>query len=258
LSDEASRELAECLLERRHAAGAPAEVVARTGEGNPLFIEELAASLAERSTSDTGDLPTSVRAIVSARLDALPAAERSALVDASVVGRVFWRGALAEIEPRDGLSAILGSLEERDLVRREAVSRIVGDQQFAFKHGLIHDVAYSTLPRAARRERHAAVARYLEATTSGAGQSHEALGHHFREAGDTERAVEHLVAAAEQAGRGWAKARALALYGEAHTLLPEADERRRRIRMQQAVLAQALLHLHEHDVRHAPPADANA
>jgi len=254
LSDEASRTLAERLLERLEAADAPAEVVARTGEGNPLFIEELAASLAEHSTRDAGHLPTSVRAIVSARLDALPPGERSVLVDASVVGRVFWRGALAEMEPRDGLSAVLGSLEERDLIRREAVSRIVGDQQFAFKHGLIHDVAYATLPRAARRDRHAAVARYLQATTSGAGQSHEALGHHFREAGDSERAVEHLVAAAEQAGRGWAKERALTLYGEAFELLPDEDgERRRQIRLQQVVLAQAVWHMREHDVRRAPP-----
>jgi len=92
------------------------------------------------------------------------------------------------------------------------------------------------------------------ATTSGAGQSHEALGHHFREAGDSERAVEHLVAAAEQAGRGWAKERALTLYGEAFELLPDEDgERRRQIRLQQVVLAQAVWHMREHDVRRAPP-----
>ncbi len=47
-----------------------------------------------------------------------------------------------------------GSLEQRDLVRREAVSRIRGDEQYAFKHALIRDVAYQQLPRAARRERH--------------------------------------------------------------------------------------------------------
>ena len=64
-------------------------------EGNPLFIEELAASIAERSTA--GELPTSVRAIIAARLDSLPPGERSVLVDASVAGRVFWRGALAEM-----------------------------------------------------------------------------------------------------------------------------------------------------------------
>jgi len=81
------------------------------------------------------------------------------------------------------------------------------------------------------------------------GQSHEALGHHWREAGDSERAYDHLVTAAEQAGRGWAKERALALYGESLELLPEDDEARRRaIKMRQVVLAQALLHATHHDV----------
>src|SRR5262249_34916777 len=129
---------------------------------------------------------------------------------------------------------------------------IRGDQQFAFKHGLIHDVAYATLPRAARRTRHAAVARYLETTTE-VTQSHEALGHHWREAGENERAVVHLIASAEQAGRGWAKERPLALYSEAFELLPEGDERRRTIRMQQAVLAQAVYHLKALEVPGSPP-----
>ncbi|MEP7225173.1 MAG: hypothetical protein ABI783_09470, partial [Actinomycetota bacterium] len=160
----------------------------------------------------------------------------------SVVGRVFWRGALAEIASRDELSALLGSLEARDLIRREAVSRIQGDQQFGFKHGLIHDVAYQTLPRAARRDRHAAVARFLEETTD-VGQSHEALAHHWREAGEAELAVNHLVAAADQAGRGWAKERAIKLYSEALELVPESDEERRRsIKLRQAVTIQALFH----------------
>ena len=241
LTDGSSRELAEQLLAQSDLPSERVAAVAETAEGNPLFIEELAASLAEKSTA--GQLPTSVRAIISARLDSLPADERSVLVDASVVGRVFWRGALAEIAERTELSSLLGSLEARDLIRREAVSRIKGDQQFGFKHGLIHDVAYGTLPRAARRDRHAAVARFLEQTTD-VGQSHEALAHHWREAGEAERAVDHLVAAADQAGRGWAKERAVALYGEALDLIPEGDEdRRRRIRMQQAVTIQALFQI---------------
>ena len=221
LSEDHALSLAELLLGDSDQGATRAGAVALATEGNPLFIEELAASLVERSTTDVAVLPTSVRAIVAARLDALPPEERSALVDASVVGRVFWRGALACIADRDNLSALLGALEERDLVRREAVSRIQGDQQFAFKHALIRDVAYQTLPRAARRDRHAAVARYLEESTAGVGQALEALAHHWREAGDDERAVEYLLEAAEQAGRGWAKEHALALYAEALQLVPE-------------------------------------
>ena len=249
LAESSSVELAALFLGANGDAARRAAAVAEAGEGNPLFIEELSASLSERSTEETTGLPTSIRATVAARLDVLPPAERSVLVDASVVGRVFWRGALERMSMRDELSALLGSLEARDLIQREAVSRIKGDQQYAFKHGLIHEVAYKTLPRAARRSRHEAVARFLEEATS-AGQAHEALGHHWREAGDSERAVDHLSAAAEQAGRGWAKERALALYGEALELLPEQDDARRRaIKMRQVVLAQALLHATHHDVQ---------
>ena len=242
LSEESGRELAERLLTADEPDGR-ATAVARTAEGNPLFIEELAASLAEHATDETAQLPTSIRAIVAARLDALPAEERGVLIDAAVVGRVFWRGALARITPRDGLSALLGSLEQRDLVRREAVSRIQGDQQFAFKHVLIRDVAYQILPRAGRRERHAEVARFLEETTGAVGQSEEAIAHHWREAGDADRATDYLVAAGDQAGRGWAKQRAVTLYREALELVSADDPRRRDIMRKLAVALQALYHL---------------
>ena len=240
LTEAASRELARKLL-AESAASDGAAAVAETAEGNPLFIEELAASIAEESTS--GVLPTNVRALIAARLDALPSDERSVLIDASVVGRVFWRGALARMAARDDLSKLLGLLEERDLVRREAVSRIQGDQQFAFKHALIQEVAYLRLPRAERRARHAAVAAYLDETTRDAGQSNEALAHHWREAGENQRAVDCLIIAADQAGRGWAKRHALTLYSAALELLPEDDPRRREVRLRQAVAAQAFAHL---------------
>jgi class 3 adenylate cyclase len=246
LAEAAGRELAGELLGRVHAS-TRAEQVAQTAEGNPLFIEELARCLGEQRATGLDELPTSIRAIIAARLDALPAAERAVLVDASSVGRVFWRGALCEIDDRADLSELLGSLEARDLIQREAVSRIKGDQQFAFKHGLIHDVAYGTIPRAVRKAKHAAVAQFLEATTD-VSQSHEALGHHWREAGENDRAIDHLTTAADQAGRGWAKQRAVALYREALDLMGEDDPRRRDVLRRRAVALQALMHLHQQDV----------
>ena len=123
------------------------EGVAEMAEGNPLFIEELAASIAEQTVDGSTSCPTSVRAIIAARLDSLPAAERS-----RPRGRVGRRGASSGgARSRDGAARgprrqCLGSLEARGLIRREAVSRIKGDQQFAFKHALIHDVAYQTPP----------------------------------------------------------------------------------------------------------------
>ena len=246
LTSASSRELAGALLAEAGQQEDTTALVTETAEGNPLFIEELAAAIAEKSTADV--LPTSIREIVAARLDSLPPEERSVLVDASVVGRVFWRGALLEIARRDDLSGLLSSLEARDLVRREAVSRLRGDQQFAFKHGLIHEVAYKRLPRAARRERHAAVAGYLEETTGDVGQTTEAIAHHWQEAGQPERAVDCLLVAADQAARGWAKGHAVTLYKVALVLLPEDDPRRREVRLKQLVTAQALAHVVMDDV----------
>jgi class 3 adenylate cyclase len=253
LTEDESRELAALLLARRETSDPRVTSIAETAEGNPLFIEELAASIAERSTGDATELPTSVRAIVSARLDALPPDERGVLVDAAAVGRVFWRGALTRIASREELSPLLGSLEDRDFIRREVVSRIRGDQQYSFKHALIRDVAYQRLPRAARRERHAAVASYLEETTGAGGQSAEAVAFHWREAGEADKAIDSLVAAADLAGRGWAKEHALGLYSQALELMPEDDARRRSIRLRQVVTAQAYQHLIQHDVRRPGP-----
>ncbi|MFN2590434.1 MAG: AAA family ATPase, partial [Actinomycetota bacterium] len=165
--------------------------VAVTAEGNPLFIEELAASLAERLDEATAELPTNVKTTIAGRLDTLPPSARATLLDAAVIGKVFWRGALLGVgdrRPAD-LEDDLDELEARDFVRRESASQIQGDREYTFKHMLIREVAYSTLPRAARRERHAAVARFIEeASRDRLDEAAAVLAHHWREAGDQGRA----------------------------------------------------------------------
>src|SRR5436190_11056643 len=129
--------------------------------GNPLFLEELAASIAEGARGGA-ELPATVREAIASRIDILPPAERAVLLDASVIGKTFWRGVLRSIGPAEGIDTALDALEARDLIRHEPRSQVEGDREFSFKHMLIHDVAYGTLPRAVRRERHAAVATYVE------------------------------------------------------------------------------------------------
>ena len=221
--------------------------VIETAEGNPLFIEELAAAAIERSATGATELPTTIRELVSARLDALPSEERVVLLDAAIVGKTFWRGAL-ELMGKDGevLSDALDSLESRDLIRQEPRSWIEREEQFTFKYALIRDVAYATLPRARRKEMHAVVADFLERATRGAGATATALARHWREAGDVQRALEYLLFAADQAGRGWAKDEAAALYGEALELIEEDQpEKRREVVRKQALALAALQHVDE-------------
>jgi class 3 adenylate cyclase len=255
LDPDDARELATQLLHDGHAVDLQGSRIVETAEGNPLFIEELAAAAVDRHFPAGSGLPTTIRGLVSARLDALPAAERALLLDAAIIGKVFWRRALALIRGNgDALAEVLDSLEARDLIRHEGRSWIEGDEQFAFKHALIRDVAYATVPRARRRRLHAVVARFLEQATAGAGATATALAHHWREAGDDERALEYLLLAGDQAGRGWAKDEAARLYGEALELCAKEPELRRQIVRKQALAFAALQHVA--DVRHSRRAGA--
>ncbi len=240
----ASTDAAELVL---HLLGAHAKAaqVAATAEGNPLFIEQLAAVLSDRGPEEADTLPTTIRGLVAARLDALPADERAVILDASIVGRLFWRGALERIA-RDPacLGDALAALERRDLVHRDAVSRIEGDEQWVFKHVLIRDVAYDLQPRARRREGHRHIAEFIEASTPEVGEAGAALARHWRGAGELEHAVKHFVAAAEEAERGWAKQYAVTLYKEALDMTPAGDvERVRFLRRRLAVAQQTYIHM---------------
>jgi class 3 adenylate cyclase len=227
------------------------EEIVTVAEGNPLFIEQLAATVEETAS---GALPTSIRGLVAARLDALPQQDRSLLLDAAVVGRVFWSDVLAALNPAPDVDRTLDELERRDLIRRDPSSILENQQQFAFTHSLIRDVAYELLPRAERARRHRTVAEFFERATGASGEAIGALARHWRDAGDFDRAIEQLTRAAEQAERGWAKAHATMLYREALDLVPPEDtERRTQLRRRLALASTASFHLD--DVRRpgSPP-----
>ena len=261
LAEEHAKELAAQVLRHMHKARPESAEIGLIGEGNPLFIEELAASVAEDATGSTSELPTTIRGIVAARLDALPPGERGVLLDAAVVGKVFWTGALERMSSGElDLAELLDSLEGRDLIRRESVSRLRGDQQFSFKHDLIRDAAYATLPRPQRRKRHEQVAAFLEETTSEIPAAASALAQHWREAGENRRAGDYFVIAGDQAGRGWAKEEAVAFYQQALDLIGGDDlELRRKVTQRQAVAAVAVVHVSDAELlgRRSPqPADS--
>src|SRR5581483_6640709 len=100
LSERETAELVHTVLERSVLpAKVQAAVLARAA-GNPLYAEEFALMAAERGDAG-GDLPLpdSLQGLISARLDALPRAEKELLQDAAVVGKVFWRGTVAALRP---------------------------------------------------------------------------------------------------------------------------------------------------------------
>jgi class 3 adenylate cyclase/tetratricopeptide (TPR) repeat protein len=179
LSDDDTARLVHALLER---AVLPAEVQAALLEragGNPLYAEEFVRMTRERGSNDL-ELPESVQGIIAARVDALDPDDKQLLQDAAVVGKVFWSGALAAITRRDRfeLEERLYELERRELVRRERRSSVAGENEYAFRHVLVRDVAYGTIPRAARVERHRLAAEWIESL--GRPDDHaDLLTHHY-------------------------------------------------------------------------------
>jgi class 3 adenylate cyclase/tetratricopeptide (TPR) repeat protein len=231
LSEADSKSVVTALLPDEDVSAI--ETLVRTAEGNPLFLEELVASVADHVSGE--ELPSTVRAAIAARIDALPADARTTLLHASVLGHTFWRGVLAGTGRRDEVDESLEGLEARGLIIRHAQSQVEGDVEFAFKHVLIRDVAYGTLPRGSRRELHGAVARYLEETLADPADLGWLLAHHWREAGEVDAARAYLLGAAERARDTLAVEETYDLFTRALDLAT-TDEDRRRIRLRRALV----------------------
>ncbi|MGZ6793428.1 MAG: ATP-binding protein, partial [Mycobacteriales bacterium] len=129
-------------------------------DGNPLYAEEYVRMLADsgalgaQSAELLADLPLpdTVQGVVDSRLDLLTAAERSVVSAAAVVGQTFWVGAVAAVADadREEVLTCLDSLELREVVRRVPRSTVAGEEEFAFRHVLVRDAAYSRIPRSIR------------------------------------------------------------------------------------------------------------
>jgi class 3 adenylate cyclase/tetratricopeptide (TPR) repeat protein len=158
LAPDESDELAAALLEREVPPAQRALVLERA-EGNPLFLEEIARMLVDGAMPER--IPDTVQALIAARIDSLAPDEKHALQCASVIGRVFWRGALERLCPDKDVAALLDALLEREFIVPEERSTITGDRAFRFKHGLIRDVAYSSLSKAQRADDHRAFAAWI-------------------------------------------------------------------------------------------------
>jgi class 3 adenylate cyclase/tetratricopeptide (TPR) repeat protein len=158
----------EELVEKLGAADLPPERLAAMLEhagGNPLFLEELVAMLSETGGEALEQpVPRSLQALIGARLDALAQTEKRTAQHASICGHVFWPGAVGHlVETQDDLTPSLQVLERRDFIRAQDSSSIGGEREYAFKHILIRDVAYSRLPKGRRVALHVRFADWLEA-----------------------------------------------------------------------------------------------
>jgi class 3 adenylate cyclase/pSer/pThr/pTyr-binding forkhead associated (FHA) protein len=197
LSGDETRLLVENLLGGGQLEREVADRVLGSGEGNPLFVEELLRLLVdegrltregERWTtsgplSDVATPPT-IQAIVAARLDRLQPEERAVIERAAVIGKLFWPTAVRALSPpeaRDEVDDRLEALVQRQLLE-PGEGRFAGEDPLAFGHILVRDVVYQSMLKAARADLHERFAGWLEETAGErAVEFEEILGYHLEQ-----------------------------------------------------------------------------
>ncbi len=254
LGEDESRDLARGLLDGKAAPETLLDLVLARAGGNPLFMEEMLRSLIERGVLaeerdhwalavpvDQVAIPDTVHAVIAARIDALPVAEKRALQAAAVIGKDFWLGALRDVSEENDSEAAIGALAAKDLVVRKPLSTLVGEEEITFRHILIRDVAYAMIPKALRWPKHARHAEWLRRVI-GDRQAEYAdfIAYHWlqvialrKELGQPPdpnahaQAVANLLLAGDRATSVYANATALDHYSRALDLDPPPQERLR-------------------------------
>jgi class 3 adenylate cyclase/tetratricopeptide (TPR) repeat protein len=161
LADDEAEQLVDALVDGASLPGDLRSPLLEKTEGNPLFLEETVRMLVEQRDGAAVRIPDTVQALIASRIDRLPPGSRSVVRHGALVGRVFWRGAVAELDPELDVDAALDDLVDRELLTREPLSTIPGERAFRFRHILIRDVAYSGLAKGERARLHRAAAAWL-------------------------------------------------------------------------------------------------
>lgn len=199
-------ELARMILGADAVDEAMETLLVETCKGNPFFTVEVLKGLVQRGgivvsdgrASLAGDrdiqVPDSIQAAITARIDALSADQQLTLKVASVVGTSFETSILARVHPThraiEAIEADVEALHERDLV----VPTDVGVH--AFNHALTREVAYALMMGDQRRDLHRAVAESYEAEAGDRDTLYPVLAHHWLRAEDPPKAISYLTRAA--------------------------------------------------------------
>jgi class 3 adenylate cyclase len=203
LSEGDSRKLVLSLAGGSALSQDVTDTIVASAAGNPLYSVEFMRMLADRGLLPQGDasaplrleglpVPESVRSIIAARLDALPAEEKALLQAGAVIGRVVWPGALSAVtgDSRRAVLRRLRTLEDREFVGRVRQSSLRHEPEYRFRHVLIRDVAYSQIPRPRRGDIHLRTAEWLESIgRERAAERAELLAHHYLCAHELKRAA---------------------------------------------------------------------
>jgi class 3 adenylate cyclase len=183
LAENEASTLIDNLLGASSLADPVRQRILRASDGNPLFVEEMLLMLRENGGDDEIEVPPTIHALLQARLDRLASEERSVIERGAVEGEVFHRSPVAELAPprvRTGLDGHLQRLIRNELIRPERAT-LPGDDAFRFRHLLIRDAAYESLPKETRADLHERFALWIDEHVELVEQD-EIVGYHLEQA----------------------------------------------------------------------------
>jgi predicted ATPase len=220
-------------------------------EGNPFFMEELVQTLREQGllTAEITRLtdlrlPTTVQGVLAARMDRLPAEEKALLQTLAVIGREFAASLLRKVvtQPEPDLHRLLARLQAGEFVYEQAAFPEV---EYIFKHALTQEVAYNSLLIERRKLLHERTAQAMEEVYRHRLEDHYSeLAYHYSRSGNTQKAVDYLQLAGQQAVQRSAYTEAvshLTLAVELLKTLPDTLERARQELTLQTALGISLI-----------------
>jgi class 3 adenylate cyclase len=235
--DSAEKMLSSLLGDDKDLSLLKEQIVERT-QGTPFFMEEMVQALFdERVLQRNGTakltrpisaikVPATVQAVLTSRIDRLPAAEKELLQTLAVLGRTFPFNLVQRMtaNSNDALEQMLAQLELSEFIfEQQAVSSL----EYIFKHALTQEVAYNSLLGERRRALHDRAARAIEDLYGNQLEDHYSdLAHHYLRGNDAAKALRYAQLTAEQAVSRAAYLQAASLIDSALKLidrLPNSD-----------------------------------
>jgi predicted ATPase len=257
LGKEEAEELLTFLLGNDASLKTLKQLILEKTEGTPFFMEEVVQTLVEDGTLTgapghyhlthhapthhalTLHIPPTVQGVLAARIDRLAPAEKAFLHQLAVIGRQFPLRLIQRVvlQPEEELYRLLASLQSKEFLYEQPA---FPEPDYIFKHALTQEVAYGTVLQDKRRALHERTAQAIETLYSSKLEDHYSeLAHHYTRSGNTEKAVEYLQLAGQQAAQRSANAEAISHLTAALELLktlPDTPER-----AQQELLLQTAL-----------------
>ena len=234
LSEAEAAAMAAAVMGGREVPPELVRLIWDKAEGNPLFVEEIAAALREHGVVGRGaatavmDIPSTIQDIIRARIDRLGDPVKRTVQNAAVIGREFGLRLLTRIS--EGSPLVLHSVETLKRLEFIHEARLFPELEFIFKHAVIKDVTYDSLLAQRRREVHGAIGRAVEELYADRVEEHVALlAYHYARSDQTDKAVAYALIAGDRAARLYANTEAASFYEEALAITrrrppsPEAD-----------------------------------